>query len=96
MTRIDLRTVRNNIVEVLGMYIVGIDIGKRNHEAAVLDQTGAIIRKPMRFANSLKGYNKLMDMVRSLKEPVVFGMEATGHYWLTLYAHLRNDIIQYM
>lgn len=24
-------------------------------------------------------------------EPVVFGMEATGHYWLTLYTHLRND-----
>ncbi len=73
------------------MYIVGIDIGKRNHEAAVLDQTGAIVRKPIRFANSLKGYNKLTEMVRSLNEPVVFGMEATGHYWLPLYAHLRND-----
>ncbi len=73
------------------MYIVGIDIGKRNHEAAVLDQTGAIIRKPMRFANSLKGYNKLTELVRSLNEPVMFGMEATGHDWLPLYAHLRND-----
>jgi len=73
------------------MYIVGIDIGKRNHEAAVLDQTGAIVRKPIRFPNSLKGYNKLTEMVRSLNEPVVFGMEATGHYWLPLYAHLRND-----
>lgn len=73
------------------MYIVGIDIGKRNHEAAVLNQNGAVVHKPMRFANSLKGYQKLMEMVRSLHEPVAFGMEATGHYWLTLYAHLRND-----
>lgn len=30
-------------------------------------------------------------MVHILNEPVVFGMEATGHYWLTLYTHLRND-----
>ena len=45
----------------------------------------------MRFANSQAGYNKFMDMVRGLSEPVVFGMEATGHYWLTLYTHLRND-----
>ena len=45
----------------------------------------------MRFANSQAGYNKFMDMVRGLKEPVEFGMEATGHYWLTLYTHLRND-----
>lgn len=45
----------------------------------------------MRFANSQAGYNKFMDMVRGLSEPVVFGIEATGHYWLTLYTHLRND-----
>ena len=45
----------------------------------------------MRFANSQAGYNKLMNMVRGLNEPVVFGMEATGHYWLTLFTHLRND-----
>ena len=45
----------------------------------------------MHFANSQAGYNKFMDMVRGLSEPVVFGMEATGHYWLTLYTHLCND-----
>ncbi len=73
------------------MLFVGIDIAKRNHEASVIAQDGSVIRKAMRFANSQAGYNKFMDMVRSLKEPVVFGMEATGHYWLTLYTHLRND-----
>ena len=73
------------------MLFVGIDIAKRNHEASVIAQDGRVVRKAMRFANSQEGYNKFMDMVRSLKEPVVFGMEATGHYWLTLYTHLRND-----
>ena len=73
------------------MLIVGIDIAKRNHEASVISQDGSLVRKAIRFANSQSGYNKLMDMVRSLNEPVVFGMEATGHYWLTLYTHLRND-----
>lgn len=73
------------------MLFVGIDIAKRNHEASVIAQDGSVVRKAMRFTNSQTGYNKFMDMVRSLKEPVVFGMEATGHYWLTLYTHLRND-----
>lgn len=73
------------------MLFVGIDIAKRNHEASVIAQDGTVVRKAMRFTNSQAGYNKLMEMVRSLPEPVVFGMEATGHYWLTLYTHLRND-----
>ena len=73
------------------MLFVGIDIAKRNHEASVIAQDGRVVRKAMRFANSQAGYNKFMDMVHSLSEPVVFGMEATGHYWLTLYTHLRND-----
>ena len=73
------------------MLFVGIDIAKRNHEASVVSQDGSIVRKAIRFANSQAGYNKLMDMVRSLNEPVVFGMEATVHYWRTLYTHLRSD-----
>ena len=73
------------------MFIVGIDIAKRFHEASVIAQDGSLVRKALRFANSQAGYNKLMNMVRGLNEPVVFGMEATGHYWLTLFTHLRND-----
>ena len=73
------------------MLFVGIDIAKRNHEASVIAQDGSVVCKAMRFANSQAGYNKFMDMIRGLSEPVVFGMEAAGHYWLTLYTHLRND-----
>lgn len=73
------------------MLFVGIDIAKRNHEAAIIDQAGKTVRKAFRFANTHTGYNKLVQTVRELDEPVVFGMEATGHYWLALYTHLRND-----
>ena len=72
------------------MYIVGIDIAKRFHEAAIIDKAGKVIVKRIRFANSHTGFLSLMDAVRKLDAPAEFGMEATGHYWLPLYAHLRQ------
>ncbi len=73
------------------MYFVGIDIAKRFHEAAVIDERGKVIVKRIKFQNSHSGYCKLMDAVKKLNEPVEFAMEATGHYWFNLYAHLRQD-----
>ncbi|MBR3746844.1 MAG: IS110 family transposase, partial [Selenomonadaceae bacterium] len=73
------------------MYIVGIDIAKRFHEAAIIDGTGKVVVKRIRFANSHAGFLKLMEAVGKLDAPAEFGMEATGHYWLPLYAHLRQD-----
>ena len=84
--------VRNLNFEVFSMLFVGIDIAKRNHEASVIAQDGSVVRKAMRFANSQASYNKFMDMVRGLKEPVVFGMEAAGHYWLTLYTPAQRRL----
>ena len=75
------------------MYIVGIDIGKRNHEASIMNAAGKQYGKPIRFANSHTGFNKLMDWVKNISgaDDVVFGMEATGHYWLALYTHLCHE-----
>jgi len=39
------------------MYIVGIDIGKRHHEAGIIDEKGNLQEKFMRFANSHTGFN---------------------------------------
>lgn len=72
------------------MYIVGIDIAKRFHEAAIIDRLGNVFVKRIRFANSHTGFLSLMETVRKLDAPAEFGMEATGHYWLPLYAHLRQ------
>lgn len=73
------------------MYFVGIDIAKRFHEAAVIDERGKVIVKRIKFQNSHSGYCKFMDAVKKLNQPVEFAMEATGHYWFSLYAHLRQD-----
>ncbi|MBR7025859.1 MAG: transposase, partial [Selenomonadaceae bacterium] len=46
------------------MYIVGIDIAKRFHEAAIIDSSGKIIVKRIRFTNSHTGFLSLMDAVK--------------------------------
>ena len=76
------------------MYIVGIDIAKRKHEAAVIDGDGAVIIKPFSFTNNCSGYNRLLAMLAKAKLPldeVSFAMEATGHYWLALFTRLQKE-----
>ena len=75
------------------MIIVGIDIAKNNHEAIIMDESGQTLGKHISFQNSFAGFHKLMQAVQShSSDPseIEFGMEATGHYWIGLYAHLRN------
>ena len=76
------------------MYIVGIDIAKRKHEAAVVNAEGKIVVKAFSFANTCAGYNRLLTVLRKAKLPmehVVFAMEATGHYWLSLFTRLQKE-----
>jgi len=71
---------------------VGIDIGKRKHEACVLDTEGQQLGKSLVFDNSQQGLAKLFNHVRNFPaERVVYGLEATGHYWLALYAALMAN-----
>ena len=89
------RNVRNlNMRGAYTMYIVGIDIAKRKHEAAVIDGEGAVIIKPFSFTNNCSGYNRLLAMLAKAKLPldeVSFAMEATGHYWLALFTRLQKE-----
>jgi len=73
------------------MFIVGIDIAKRAHEAAILAQDGTVVQKPFSFKNDSDGFAKLLSILNAVSEDkteFVFGMEATGHYWLNLYCKL--------
>ena len=75
------------------MLICGIDIGKNHHEASIIDQTGRLLAKSLRFDNSTQGGQTLLDYIGSHNkenEVVIFGMEATGHYWLSLYCFLHD------
>ena len=73
------------------MFYLGIDIGKRQHEAAIIDQSGQPIGKPLRFNNSKAGSEKLLQLINQhelLPENSMIGLEATGHYWQNLFAVL--------
>ncbi len=73
--------------------IVGIDIGKRIHVATIIDGSGTIIGKPISFANTTAGGELLLAkiaLVNTNHDPVIFDLEATGHYWLSLYSFLTK------
>lgn len=75
------------------MQYLGIDIGKRAHEAALLDQDGNHLGKTVRFSNSHKGAEKLLDLINEhecLPDNTLIGMEATGHYWLSIHTFLKK------
>lgn len=74
------------------MYIIGIDIGKNYHEASIVDSYGNLIGKSCRFSNTHKGADKLMNHILSHidNKDFIFGMEATGHYWYSIYSFLKS------
>ena len=73
------------------MYIIGIDIGKNHHEASIIDSSGKLIGRSLRFSNTHKGADKLMEHIAKHvgNEALIFGMEATGHYWYSIYSFLK-------
>ncbi len=73
--------------------IVGIDIGKNFHQATVINDSGQILGGSVRFPNTTAGAELLMGKIASVNPkglPLLFGLEATGHYWLPLYAYLTE------
>lgn len=76
------------------MFFVGIDVGKRHHEACVIDSIGQSIGKTLRFTNTQSGAQKLLEWLRKVDKDLVstcIAMEATGHYWLALHSFLRKN-----
>ena len=74
------------------MFIVGVDIAKRSHEAIVIDSDGNIIHKAFNFKNDVVGFNKLLSVLEKIGQPsdFIIGMESTSHYWLALFSQLEN------
>ena len=71
------------------MYIAGIDIGKFSHEVTIIDTNGSIIKKAFKITNNHTGANNLMKYIKNLdNQDIIFGLEATGHYWLPIYCFL--------
>jgi len=62
--------------------LVGIDVAKSKHDVyAVNQETGEIIVSSMKIKNSLSGFNRLWDKIKTfIPSDVLIGMEETGHY----------------
>lgn len=75
------------------MFYIGIDIGKRHHEAGLIDEKGNHVGKTIRFANSKAGSERLLEFINQYNltpENSVIGLEATGHYWLSVFSFVHK------
>lgn len=75
------------------MFYIGIDIGKRNHEVGLIDDKGKPIGNTLRFTNSKEGSEKLLEFINQhnlTPNNSVIGIEATGHYWLSVFSFLHK------
>lgn len=75
-------------------YYLGIDIAKTNHVASLINNNGNVVIKAIKFTNSKEGFNKLLTTIQDkLKDlsNIEVAMEATGHYWLSLYSALTDN-----
>ena len=73
------------------MFYIGVDIAKSNHEASIIDSNGKLVSESFSFSNSIKGLEKFQKFISSFSidsNNCIIGMEATGHYWLSLYSFL--------
>ena len=73
------------------MFFVGIDIGINNHVASMMDESSKVIFKAFSFPNTFDGGNALFSKLTSYSSNIddfEIGMEATGHYWLSVYSFL--------
>jgi transposase len=73
------------------MYFCGVDVAKREHTVLVMDDEGQVVQPAFSFDNSRGGFEQLGAALAKLSEPVAVGLEATGHYWLALYADLTQQ-----
>lgn len=76
------------------MLYLGIDIAKNNHVASLLDDNAKPLFKAFTFSNTVAGANSLLERLSSfISTPadVEVGIEATGHYWLSIYSFLVEN-----
>ena len=75
-------------------YFLGIDIAKTNHVASLINNNWDVVIRAIKFTNSNDGFNKLLNTIQSKLgdlSNIEVAMEATGHYWLSLYSALTDN-----
>lgn len=75
------------------MIYAGVDIAKVDHVIGAVDERGSEACGPMGFKNGAAGFERCEAWLEGVAAPpadVPVGMEATGHYWMALYAFLTS------
>ena len=73
------------------MIYAGVDVAKADHVIGAVDERGGRVCKPMGFKNTAAGFERCEAWLEGVAETpadALVGMEATGHYWMALYAFL--------
>ncbi len=76
---------------------IGIDVSKDKCDVCIKNQGGNDLVKRFQISNTKADLNKLYETIEKIKlknpenSDVVFGLEATGIYYLPLYSALRRD-----
>ena len=76
------------------MIYAGVDVAKANHVIGAVGDDGQPLCKSMEFKNSDAGFERCSAWLEGLAEEpsdVFVGMEATGHYWMALFARLAAE-----
>ena len=69
------------------MRFVGIDVASERRVVAAVDAQSATVLGSTSFTEDAVGYRKLFELLGPSADTLVV-MEATGHYWKNLFAHL--------
>jgi transposase len=67
------------------MFYCGIDVAKHKHAVALLDEHGQAQKPVFATENTHAGMDYLLGELKPFGESICIGLEATGHYWLSLY-----------
>ena len=72
------------------MFYTGIDIAKNDHELSIIDEKGSAIGGSIKFKNTKNDCEKIIGRFNQYSinnSNCVIGMEATGHYWLSVFTY---------
>ncbi|MDQ0163951.1 IS110 family transposase, partial [Aeribacillus alveayuensis] len=69
--------------------VIGMDIAKQKHYAAIVDARGRELKKRFPVFQSRAGFEQFYALIQEAmrefgKTEVIVGIEPTGHYWLNL------------
>ena len=73
------------------MIYCGIDVAKLKHAVSLMDEKGQILKAAFTITNNRPGFDQLHKELQAVGGTVTVGLEATGHYWLSLYDDLTRN-----